>query len=105
MLAVLEDVRTGAVARAGRADPAGRFGVGDAVGYVDDELVTWGDPEAALRDVLGRLGEDSEIVTCIAGDGAPLDDGQVRELFNGSGAELELKRGDQPAWWWLLTAE
>ncbi len=105
MLAVLEDVRTGAVARAGRADPAGRFDVGDAVGYVDDELVTWGDPEGALRDVLARLGEDSEIITCIAGDGAPLDEGQVRELFNGSAAELELKRGDQPSWWWLLTAE
>ena len=101
----LEDVRTGAVARAGRADPAGRFAVGDAVGYVDDELVVWGDAERALRDVLARLGRDTEIVTCIVGDGAPLDEDRVRDLFNGSGAELELKRGDQPAWWWLLTAE
>ncbi len=101
----LEDVHTGAVAPAGRADPAGRFEVGDAVGYVDDELVAWGEPEGALRDVLARLGRDTEIVTCIAGDGAPLDDQRVRDLFNGSGAELELKRGDQPAWWWLLTAE
>jgi hypothetical protein len=79
--------------------------VGDAVGYVDDELVVWGEPERALRDVLARLGRDTEIVTCIAGDGAPLDDERVRDLFNGWGAELELKRGDQPAWWWLLTAE
>jgi hypothetical protein len=101
----LEDVHTGAVAPAGRADPAGRFAVGDAVGYVDDELVVWGPPERALRDVVARLGRDTEIVTCIVGHGAPLDEDRVRDLFNGSGAELELKRGDQPAWWWLLTAE
>ena len=101
----LEDVRTGAVARAGRADPAGRFAVGDAVGYVDDELVVWGDPERALRDVLARLGRDTEIITCFVGHGAPLDEDRVRDLVNGSSAELELKRGDQPAWWWLLTAE
>ena len=50
----LEHVRTGGVAPAAREDPAGRFAVGDAVGYVGDELVAWGDPERTLRDVLGR---------------------------------------------------
>ncbi len=40
----LADVRTGAVAPAARADAQGRFAVGDAVGYVGDELVAWGEP-------------------------------------------------------------
>jgi hypothetical protein len=101
----LEAVRTGAVAPAGRADPAGRFEVGDAIGYVDDELVAWGDPAGALQAVLDRLAGQAELITCIAGDGAPLTDAQVRELLNGAPAELELQRGDQPSWWWLLTAE
>jgi len=105
MRAALEHVRTGAVARAGRADPAGRFAIGDAVGYVDDELVAWGDPERALAAVLRRLGSDAELITCIAGDGAPLGEEQVRALLDGLDAELDLERGDQPAWWWLLTAE
>ena len=43
-------VRTGGVAPAAREDPQGRFAVGDAVGFVDDELVAWGEPEATLRD-------------------------------------------------------
>jgi DAK2 domain fusion protein YloV len=105
MRAALGGVHTGAVARAGRADPAGRFSVGDAVGYVDEELVAWGDPAAALAAVLERLESGAELITCIAGDGAPLSDREVRELLDGSGAELELQRGDQPSWWWLLTAE
>jgi len=105
MRAALEGVRTGAVARAGRADPAGRFVVGDAVGYVDDELVAWGEPERALAAVLQQLGSGAELITCIAGDGAPLGEDEVRALLDGLDAELDLERGDQPAWWWLLTAE
>jgi dihydroxyacetone kinase-like predicted kinase len=105
MLAALGDVRTGAVAPAGRADPAGRFAVGDAIGYVDDELVAWGDPARALAAVIQRLDEDAELITCIAGDGAPLSDHEVLGMLDGSRAELELQRGDQPSWWWLLSAE
>ena len=105
MRAALDAVRTGAVARAGRADPAGRFVIGDAVGYVDDELVAWGDPERELAAVLHQLGPGAELITCIAGDGAPLSEEQVRGLLDGLDAELDHERGDQPAWWWLLTAE
>ncbi|MDQ3630040.1 MAG: DAK2 domain-containing protein, partial [Actinomycetota bacterium] len=66
MVAALAAVRTGAVARAGREDPQGRFGTGEAVAFVDDELVAWGTPEAALGHVLHTLGEGAELVTCIA---------------------------------------
>ena len=41
--------------RAGRARRrAGRFRAGDAVGFVEEEIVAWGEPEATLRDVLER---------------------------------------------------
>jgi hypothetical protein len=68
----LAQVRTGAVARAARDDAGGRFRAGEAVGYVEEELVAWGEPDSTLRDVLSRLGDGAELVTCIAGDGAPL---------------------------------
>ena len=40
----------------------------------------------------------------IEGDGAPLDDDAVAALAP-DGAEVELERGDQPSWWWLVAAE
>jgi DAK2 domain fusion protein YloV len=104
MREALEHVRTGGVARAAREDPAGRFAVGDAVGYVGDELVAWGDPEGTLRDVLARLADGAELVTCIAGDGAPLDAPAIDALVP-DGVEIEHSDGGQPSWWWLLAAE
>ena len=58
-------------------DSDGRFAVGDAVGFVDDEIVAWGEPEATLRAVLDALADGAELFTCIAGDGAPLDEAGV----------------------------
>jgi uncharacterized protein len=104
MEAALDGLRTGAVAPAARADGAGRFGVGDAVGFVEDEIVAWGDPGATLGAVLEALAADAELITCIAGDGAPLDPDGVAALAP-DGVELELSAGGQPSWWWLLSAE
>jgi DAK2 domain fusion protein YloV len=104
MRAALEHVRTGGVAPAAREDPGGRFAIGDAVGYVGDELVAWGAPEATLRDVLARLADGAELVTCIAGDGAPLDAPAIDALVP-DGVEIEHSAGGQPSWWWLLSAE
>jgi DAK2 domain fusion protein YloV len=104
MQAALDAVRTGGVAPAARQDPDGRFTVGDAVGYVGEELVAWGEPRATLEAVLGRLSADAELVTCIEGEGAPLDDATVAALAP-AGVELELEDGGQPSWWWLLAAE
>ncbi len=104
--AALARVRTGAVAPAARDDAGGRFHVGDAVAYVGEELVAWGDPAAALRTVLDALGRDAELITCLAGDGAPLSDADVTALApSDGGAELELSNGGQPSYWWLLSAE
>jgi uncharacterized protein len=101
----LERVRTGAVAPAARDDAGGRFRAGEAVGFVGDELVAWGDPAATLRSVLAALADDAELVMCLSGDDAPLGDAEIPPLLDGSSAELELTAGGQPAYWWLLSAE
>jgi fatty acid kinase len=104
MEAALAVVRTGGVAPAARADAAGRFAIGDAVGFVDEALVAWGEAEPTLRAVLVALGDGAELVTCIAGAGAPLDGDRIAALVP-DGVELELSDGGQPGWWWLLSAE
>ncbi len=101
---ILGAVRTGAVARAARDDASGRFSSGDAIGFVDDQLVVWGDPESTLREVITQLADDAELVTCLRGIGAPLDDRTVRDLVDGE-LELELSDGGQESYWWLLSAE
>jgi uncharacterized protein len=101
---VLAALRTGAVAPAARADAGGRFAVGDAVGFVDEEIVAWGEAEPTLGAVLERLGDGAELVTVIAGAGAPLDEERIEALAP-DGVELELSDGGQPGWWWLLSAE
>jgi dihydroxyacetone kinase-like predicted kinase len=100
----LAHVRTGAVAPAARDDGDGRCAIGDAVGFVDDAIVAWGEPGATLAAVLARLGEQAELLTCIAGEGAPLDEAEVRALVT-NGVELECEDGGQPAYWWLVAAE
>jgi uncharacterized protein len=102
--AALEHVRTGAVAQAARADGEGRFAAGDAIGFVDDAIVAWGEPRATLAAVLAHLATGAELLTCIAGAGAPLDDDGVRALVP-DGVELEVEDGGQPAYWWLVAAE
>lgn len=101
---LLDDLGTGGVAPAAREDPQGRFAIGDALGYVDEELIAWGEPEATLRTVLERLAEDRELLTVIAGDGAPLD-GETIDGLAPDGVEVERSHGGQPAWWWLVAAE
>lgn len=104
MEAALVYVRIGSVAPAARADVHGRFDVGAAVGFVEGEIIAWGEPYATLAAVIRSLGRDAEIVTCISGDGAPVDDDQIPAMVP-DGVELELKTGGQPAYWWLLAAE
>jgi dihydroxyacetone kinase-like predicted kinase len=104
ILEALEHVRTGAVTHAARDDVEGRFRRGDAVGFVDEQLVAWGEPEETLEAVLGELGREAELLTLIEGDGAPLDSGGVAALVPG-GVDVEYSRGDQPAYWWLIAAE
>jgi dihydroxyacetone kinase-like predicted kinase len=103
----LAHVRTGAVTGAARDDAVEatpRFRVGDAVGFVDEELVAWGDVAKTLETVLAELSREAELVTLIEGDGAPLAGDEVAGLAP-AGVELEYERGGQPAYWWLIAAE
>jgi DAK2 domain fusion protein YloV len=107
MLEALAPVRTGAVTEAARDDaearPA-RFHRGDAVGFVDERIVAWGEPAETLERVLGELGREAELVTLIAGLSAPLDGEAVTALVP-AGVDVEYNWGGQPAYWWLIAAE
>jgi hypothetical protein len=97
-------LRTGGVAPAARDDAQGRFMAGDALAYVGDELVDWGDPTRALAAVIARIADGSEVLTCLAGIDAPLSRATIERAMP-DGVELEHHVGGQPAWWWLLCAE
>jgi DAK2 domain fusion protein YloV len=106
----LSRVRTGAVAPAARDDAQGRFRRGDAVGFVQDEVLAWGEPRATLQAVLHTLATPSngdgppELISVLGGEDAPLGFDEIEGMVNG-GVELELRHGGQPAYWWLLAAE
>ncbi len=102
--AALARVRSGSVAPAARDDADGRFSIGEAVGFVGESLVAWGEPEATLAQVLASLVDGSELITCIAGAGAPLSPERVAALVPDT-VELEHRHGGQPSYWWLLSAE
>lgn len=103
----LAHLRTGAVAPAAREDAHGRFRRGEAVGFLDDEVVAWGEPAATLREVLVALADGAELLSVLSGQDAPLDETAIAGLLDGElgDAELELRHGGQPAYWWLLSAE
>ena len=104
MTETLNRVRTGAVAPAARDDVQGRFREGDAVGFVEEQIVAWGRPRDTLRDVLEQLAPSAELITCLRGAEAPLDDETVHALAAGE-VEFELSDGGQQSYWWLLSAE
>jgi dihydroxyacetone kinase-like predicted kinase len=104
MTETLAQVRVGAVAAAARDDVSGRFAAGDAVGFVDEEIVEWGSARDVLRGVLERLAVSAELITCLRGLDAPLEDEVVLALAAGD-VEFELSFGGQPSYWWLLSAE
>ena len=61
-------------------------------------------PDFELAAVMKRVAEGCEVVTCIAGAGAPLGRDAVERCVP-EGVELDHHAGGQPAWWWLLVAE
>jgi DAK2 domain fusion protein YloV len=102
--AAVAQIRSGAVAPAARDDARGRFVRGDAVGFVDEEVVAWGGAGSTLSATIERVAAEAEIVTVIEGEGAPIAlDGLPLDLPQG--VELELQRGDQPHYWWLIAAQ
>jgi len=101
---VLAEIRVGAVAPAARDDGDGRFVQGDAVGFVDGEIAVWGGAGSTLAATIAAFAVDAEIITLIEGEGAPIPLEQVETLAP-DGVELEVHRGEQPHYWWLLTAQ
>jgi uncharacterized protein len=109
LTAALARIRTGAVAPAARDDVQGRFKRGEAVGFVEDEVLAWGEPRDTLQQVLHRLADGNgagppELISVLDGQDAPLGLEEIAGMVNG-GVELELRHGGQPAYWWLLVAE
>jgi DAK2 domain fusion protein YloV len=106
----LARVRTGAVAPAARNDIQGRFTTGEAVGFIEEEVIAWGDPAETLRAVVAELArgagaeECPELISVLEGEQAPIALGDVEGMLDG-GIELELRHGGQAAYWWLLAAE
>jgi len=61
------------VAPAARDDAKGRFVKGDAVGFVGEEIVSWGGGGARrFSETMSRLAEGAEILTVVSGEGAPI---------------------------------
>ena len=100
----LGGIRAGSVAPAARDDAKGRFVRGDAVGFVEDEIVAWGGAGSTLTETMKRLGDGAEILTVVGGDGAPIALADLNGHAPG-GVELELHEGGQPHYWWLLAAQ
>jgi dihydroxyacetone kinase-like predicted kinase len=117
----LARVRTGAVAQAARDDPAGRFKRGQALGFLEADMVAWGEPGATLQAVLRALADGAgrfpagaldsnapELISVLAGEGAPLGMDAVETIMSAEldgRLEFEIRNGGQPAYWWLLAAE
>ncbi len=102
--AALGEIAGGGVAAAARDDPQGRFRVGDAVGFAGGEIVAWGGAGTTLAATIERLAAGAEIVTVIAGEGAPIPLDEV-DTHVPEGVEVETHEGGQPSWWWLLAAQ
>jgi DAK2 domain fusion protein YloV len=100
----LAGVATGGVAPAARDDAQGRFKQGDAVGFADGEIVAWGGAGSTLTGTIQHLAEGAEIVTVIAGAGAPIALSEI-DTHVPDGVEVETHEGGQPSWWWLLAAQ
>jgi len=100
----ISTIADGGVAPAARDDAQGRFRKGDAVGFAEGEIVAWGGAGSTLATTIERLAEDAEIVTVIAGDGAPIALDEL-EPHVPDGVEIETHEGGQPSYWWLLAAQ
>jgi uncharacterized protein len=104
LVEALAGVATGGIAPAARDDAQGRFKKGDAVGFADGEIVAYGGAGSTLAETLQHLAAGAEIVTVIAGEGAPIALSEI-DTHVPEGVEVETHEGGQPSWWWLLAAQ
>jgi fatty acid kinase len=104
LAAALEAIVSGGVAPAARDDAQGRFRKGDAVGFAGEEIVAYGGAGSTLAATIEKLAEGAEIVTVLAGEGAPIPLEEI-DAHVPDGVEVETHSGGQPSWWWLLAAQ
>jgi DAK2 domain fusion protein YloV len=97
-------ITDGGVAPAARDDAQGRFRKGDAVGFVEGEIVAWGGAGTTFAATVEKLAEGAEIVTVIGGEDAPISLDEL-DPHVPDGVEIESHEGGQPSWWWLLAAQ
>ncbi len=100
----LAEVRVGSIAPAARDDAQGRFRAGDAVGFLGEEIVAWGEPVSTVAATMAALGDGAELLTAVCGSDAPIGAESLAEHVP-DGVELELHDGGQPHYWWLFAAE
>ena len=100
----LATVRTAAVAPAARDDVDGRFVRGDAVGFVGEEIVAWGETGSTLKATMLQISDGAEVVAVFEGADAPIP---ADELTSHAppGVEVDDYDGGQPHYWWLLAAQ
>jgi dihydroxyacetone kinase-like predicted kinase len=103
LTAALASITSGGVAQADKDDPTGRYATGDSVGFVDGELVAWGEPLGTLNSVFDKLPADSEIVTLIEAEGSPFG-GTLESIAGDRFDEVEYLAASHPGWWVLITA-
>ena len=89
---------------AARDDAEGRFVRGDAVGFVEGEVIAWGGAGSTLVSTIEALSDGAKIVTIVEGDGAPIPIEEVTGLVD-EPIEAEAHHGGQPHYWWLLAAQ
>ena len=104
LAAALAATRVGGVAPAAKDDVEGRFVRGDAVGFEGDEVVAWGGAGSTLAATVARLADGAEIVSVIEGERPPIPLADL-DLDLPEGVELELHRGGQPSWYWLIASQ
>ncbi|UJA19898.1 DAK2 domain-containing protein [Thermoleophilia bacterium SCSIO 60948] len=101
---LLGSIRTGGVAPAAKDDVEGRFRRGDTVGFLDGAVIAWGGTGSVVRQTAAAVADGCEILTVIAGAGAPITLADLDLGLDGD-VEVDSHVGDQPSWWWLLAAE
>ena len=97
-------IRVGGVAPAAKDDVEGRFVRGDTVGFEGDDPIAWGGTGSTLAATVAQLADGAEIVTVVEGEMPPIALSEI-DLHLPDGVEVELHRGGQPNWYWLIASQ
>ena len=99
------ELSIGSVAPAARDDVHGRFTAGDAVGFVDDAIIAWGEPEATLGAVIRSPGARRRDRHLHLAARARRCRRSASRRSRPTASSSRCATAGQPAYWWLLAAE